>query len=103
MISDMLFACHEVSCYHYHSYCTCSCVSSHCGGRYLPLYSRTTIPCAIAAPTVTSQAYGLNTGPMHQGMEERVYKFPSPEVDAESQAEYYVAYALDTDRIRCHC
>ena len=40
---------------------------------------------------------------MHQGMEERVYKFPSPEVDAESQAEYYVAYALDTDRIRCHC
>ena len=37
-----------------------------------------------AVPTAANQAYGLNT---HKGVEESIYKFPGPEVDADNTIE----------------
>ena len=52
----------------------------------------TTIPVPVAA----NQAYGLNT---HEGVEESIYNFPGPEVDADStiEAKQNVAYVINTD------
>ena len=38
----------------------------------------------IAVPTSANQAYGLNA---HKGVEESIYKFPGPEVDADNTIE----------------